>query len=100
MDLHFSKEFLSQTSCEESLAHFWAHRRSLHIDGAEEMVSLRVFRLPIDCLMANYLDIVYDILIEGSTIFWRQMKSHCTMLTAAIISIYVAPSLLIITSIT
>ena len=69
MDLHFSKEFLSQTSSEESLAHFWAHRRSLHIDGAEEMVSLRVLRLPIDCLMANYLDIVYDTLIEGSTIF-------------------------------
>ena len=78
MDLHFSKEFLSKTSCEESLAHFWAHRRSLHTDGAEEMVSLRVLHLPIDCLMANYLDIVCDTRIEGSTIFFltNEVSSH------------------------
>ena len=51
MDLHFSKEFLSQSSSEDALAHYWVPRRSLLSEGAEEMVHLRdlPMLLPIDC---------------------------------------------------
>ena len=51
VDLHFSKEFLSQSSSEDALAHYWVPRRSLLSEGAEEMVHLRdlPMLLPIDC---------------------------------------------------